>query len=142
MATRGQSPDPLRAFVGFGCSYRGKYFGGFDPHGAEVSSRSIEKKRPGLVGIEFSNLDYRDVTIPRGSLVYCDIPYERTEKYAVGKFDHAAFWSWAKQESRRSTIVVSEYHRNVTDKPILATRDSMRFISRIPTPTTEALVLL
>lgn len=142
MATRGQAPDPLRAFVGFGCSYRGKYFGGFDPRGAAVSVRAIEKKRPHLTGVEFTSLDYREVPIPARSLVYCDIPYESTEGYSVGKFDHAEFWHWAERQSRRSTIVVSEYHRNVIHRNVIATCESIRTISRAAAPTTEALVLV
>lgn len=37
--------------------------------------------------------DYRAVTIPRGGVVYCDIPYKGTAKY-LNEFDHDAFYEW------------------------------------------------
>lgn len=37
--------------------------------------------------------DYRAVTIPRGAVVYCDIPYKGTSGY-IGGFDHEAFYEW------------------------------------------------
>ena len=37
--------------------------------------------------------DYRAVTIPRGGVVYCDIPYNGTSGY-IGGFDHEAFYEW------------------------------------------------
>ena len=37
--------------------------------------------------------DYRAVTIPRGGVVYCDIPYKGTGGY-IGGFDHEAFYEW------------------------------------------------
>ena len=37
--------------------------------------------------------DYRDVTIPRWGVVYCDIPYKGTSGY-IGGFDHEAFYEW------------------------------------------------
>ena len=37
--------------------------------------------------------DYRDVTIPVGGVVYCDIPYKGTSGY-IGGFDHEAFYEW------------------------------------------------
>lgn len=52
-----------------------------------------------------SNLDYREVPIPENSVVYCDPPYEGTTGYG-NKFDHAAFWEWAR--SREFPVFVSE----------------------------------
>ena len=37
--------------------------------------------------------DYRAVTIPRGGVVYCDIPYKGRGGY-IGGFDHEAFYEW------------------------------------------------
>lgn len=37
--------------------------------------------------------DYRDVTIPVGGVVYCDIPYNGTSGY-IGGFDHDSFYEW------------------------------------------------
>ena len=43
--------------------------------------------------IQVLKCDYRAVTIPRGGVVYCDIPYKGTSGYLVG-FDHEAFYEW------------------------------------------------
>lgn len=141
-ATRGQAPDPLRAFAGFGCSYRGGYFGGYDPHGAGPARRAILKKAPLIAGVEFSCLDYREVEIPDRTLIYCDIPYQGTTQYGV-RFDHAAFWEWAEQTSRSHPVIVSEYARNAGSRRVLATRSSTCFMSDKHTiPTQEVLILL
>lgn len=145
MATRGQAPDPLRAFVGFGCSYRGKYFGGFDPSYSQgPSQRSVAEKADLITGVRFTSGDFRRVRIPKRSLVYCDIPYQSTEKYSVGKFPHDEFCDWAEQTSRTNPVVVSEYHRNVAHRNVIATRESVSFMKSVHhgTPTLEALVLL
>lgn len=141
-ATRGQTPDPLRAFAGFGCSYRGKYFGGYDPDGAGKARRSIQAKAPLIAGVEFHCLDYREVKIPDRTLIYCDIPYRGTTQYGV-RFDHDAFWRWAETRSRTNPIVVSEYARNAGAYHVLASRRSTCLMSdRHTIPTEEVLLLL
>ena len=117
-----QSKDDLalKAFVGFGCSFAGKWWGGFakSNHGQDYclcAFNSTMKKAKNLDTVVFSALDYRNVPIPHGALVYCDIPYKGTTQYsAVGAFDHEAFYSWMKLQ-RDCTILVSEYAQNVPD---------------------------
>lgn len=46
-----------------------------------------------LERIQVLKCDYRAVTIPSGSVVYCDIPYKGTSGY-IGGFDHEAFYEW------------------------------------------------
>ena len=46
-----------------------------------------------LERLQVLKCDYRDVTIPSGSIVYCDIPYNGTSGY-IGGFDHEAFYEW------------------------------------------------
>lgn len=145
MSTRGQTPHPLRAFIGFGCSYRWKYFGGYDPNASQgPSQRAVAIKAPQLAGVEFHSGDYRAVRIPSRSLIYCDIPYQATAGYTVGKFDHSAFWDWAEQTSRKTPVLVSEYLHNVQHRNVIATRESVSFMKSVHrgTPTTEAIVLL
>lgn len=52
--------------------------------------------------------DYRNVLIPKGALIYCDIPYCNTDcdGYGGGAFDHDAFYEWALQQDN---IFISEY---------------------------------
>lgn len=107
-------------FIGFGCSFAGKWFGGY----ASSDSRnyclnahnSTMKKIEKLKDVEFYNLDYFKVDIPSKSLVYCDIPYRNTTQYCkdeVGVFNHDEFYKWAKDNSDKYDIYISEYKKNV-----------------------------
>lgn len=50
--------------------------------------------------------DYRQVSIPDCSLIYCDIPYSSTNCGKYDGFDHAAFYEWAAEQDN---IFISEY---------------------------------
>lgn len=61
-------------------------------------------------GLQITNLDYRAVPIstpPENTLIYCDIPYQGTEEYKHGGFDHDAFFEWCRQSPYK--IYVSSY---------------------------------
>ena len=56
--------------------------------------------------------------IPKGSLVYCDIPYRNTTQYCkseVGEFNHEEFYEWVKSNSDKYNIYIGEYKKNVPD---------------------------
>lgn len=58
--------------------------------------------------IEVSNLDYRAINISPNSVIYCDIPYANTKKYANGiDFDYEKFYRWCK--TRTVPVYVSSY---------------------------------
>lgn len=59
-----------------------------------------------LQHLKVSVSDYRDVSIPEGAVIYCDIPYCATSGYTVS-FDHAAFYEWAHRQTQ--PIYISEY---------------------------------
>lgn len=90
--------DPVLAgFVGFGCSFGGKWFGGYarDKVGtnhAAQSKKSLLRDMATLSEAEFSCRDYREVPIPKNAVVYADPPYNNTTGYSVGKFDSEEFW--------------------------------------------------
>ena len=73
---------------------------------------NIEKQIPKLNGIEFVNLDYKEVIIPNNSIVYCDIPYENTKQYSTSKgFNHSEFWDYARKLSTEGhSVFISEYN--------------------------------
>jgi DNA adenine methylase len=73
---------------------------------------NIEKQIPKLNGIEFVNLDYKDVLIPKKSIIYCDIPYENTKQYSTSKgFNHFEFWDYARKLSTEGhSVFISEYN--------------------------------
>jgi DNA adenine methylase len=106
--------DPLLAFVGFGCSFSGKYFGGYarssDRNYAKNAKNSLLKKFKFLDGVEFKCENYLNLR-PENSLIYCDPPYFGTTQYDYCKdFDHELFWGimeqWKKQGNK---VIVSEY---------------------------------
>jgi DNA adenine methylase len=90
-------PSALRAFAGFGCSFGGKWFGGYarsgDRNYALNAHNSVMKKSAGMTGT-ISCRDYRDYRPSARSLVYCDPPYADTTGYTgVDAFDSDEFWS-------------------------------------------------
>lgn len=114
-------PSWLLAFVGFGCSFAGRYFEGYARGGTQNYARgantSINKKHLTMQDVKFINLNYSEVQIPENSFIYCDIPYlSSTKKYSVGSFNHEAFYKYAKQKQSEGHIVyVSEYGHNVPE---------------------------
>lgn len=105
-------------FVGFCCSYGGKFFGGFargcDNKGnqrnyAAEQKRNLLKQAPKLAGIDFRYSDYKDLEIPPASIIYCDPPYWNTTKYK-SKFDHTEFWDWCRLKIKEGhQVFISEY---------------------------------
>ena len=61
-----------------------------------------------LPNAEFTCLDYRDVNIPNGSIVYADPPYANTTTYQGQKFDSKAFWEYMRQISKHNQVFISE----------------------------------
>jgi len=105
----------LVGYVGFNLSYGGKWWGGYSRdklgkrnYGME-SYNNVLKQAPKLKGIEFTNLDYRDVIIPIGSIVYCDIPYYGTTGYK-GKFNYDSFYSFCREIGKTNKIFISEFN--------------------------------
>lgn len=112
-------PPELVGFVGFGCSFSGKWFGGYargatnkgEPRNyCAESKRNLLSQVPLLAGVRFSCGPYTTMPLPRNSVIYCDPPYAGTVKYATGGFDSAQFWQWCVDRSAEGHIVfVSEY---------------------------------
>ena len=113
---------PLAGFVGFGCSYAGRWFEGYARSGernfclnAKNSNLKILQK---IQDVVFYNEDYKDVDIPIGSLVYCDIPYKDSKPYSkkeVGIFNYNEFYQWVRDNSDKYDIYISEYKHNVPE---------------------------
>lgn len=97
----------------------------------KAAGKSLPSARPTLIGIEqskefernnritsidsisnivFQNLDYHQLDIPEGAVVYCDPPYEGTDGYEI-EFDHEEFWDWCRTvSSNGNKVFVSEYN--------------------------------
>jgi len=116
-ANRERCPDdPLTAFIGFGLSFAGKWFGGYARGGerrnyAANAASSLKKKLRGLAGVRWHAGDYRTCPLPPGAVIYCDPPYAGTTQYgAVAAFDWNVFWAWCLARHREGfAVFVSEY---------------------------------
>lgn len=56
--------------------------------------------------VNFSSLDYQKVSFTENDIIYCDPPYENTEKYKNG-INHTDFLEWAL--SQKESVFISEY---------------------------------
>lgn len=119
-AKSGECEVYLKAFIGFGCSFSGKYFGGYARAGernyALNAKNSLLRKHKTMGDVQFICGEYVDIFLPENSLIYCDIPYRGTTSYSTGHFDHKRFYACAKEwKDRGHTVLVSEYAGNVPD---------------------------
>lgn len=106
----------LRALVGFGCSYSGKWFGGYARSGERNyclnAVHSLQRKSKFFGGIEFHYKDYRNWE-PIDFLIYSDPPYRNHTKIHGNKFNSDEFWDVMRRWSKRNTVVISEYEAPV-----------------------------
>jgi DNA adenine methylase len=108
----------LVAFVGFGCSYSGKWFGGYARGNSNKgvprnycleSKKNILKQKEGLEGIVIENKNYLDLEIPANSIIYCDPPYLNTVKYK-DSINYDEFWNWIRELFKKGhKVYISEY---------------------------------
>lgn len=110
-------PLELVGFVGFACSWGGKWWGGYahDATGRNYAAegvRSLEAKLERMPQTTFLYGSYDEVHPTHAPmLIYCDPPYAGTTGYdAAGTWNASQFWGvaqgWADQGH---TIFVSEY---------------------------------
>jgi len=118
-----KSPNALKAFVGFGCSFGGKYFSAFAQKYTgskkedflQAAKNSINKLRPYIQNVKFRCTSY-DKLKPKNKLIYCDPPYKfkrfpvkyrnNVKKYDV--FDTNKFWKIMRKWSMNNINVISE----------------------------------
>lgn len=103
-------------YVGFNCSFKGKFFNGYAGYVKHVDRdyqleklRNIQKQLPLLQDVTFTSFDYYTMQIS-DSIVYCDPPYANTTEYK-DIFDSKLFFEWARNISifRNNTVFISEY---------------------------------
>jgi DNA adenine methylase len=95
---------PTIGFVGVGCSYAGKWFGGYargdGRNFASESKKALLKKLPRISDVTFIHGDYHNPLsqLPLGKgIIYCDPPYKGVTGYGGNKFDHAAYYDWVRK---------------------------------------------
>lgn len=110
---------PLVSFIGYGCSYSGKWFGGYargndnkgNPRNYCLESKNnIMNQSHILKDVLFIHSSYDELEIPDNSIIYCDPPYENTTSYK-DKFNHSKFWQWCRDMANKGhKVFVSEYN--------------------------------
>lgn len=123
----------LTGFVGFGCSFGGKWFGGYarnktNTNYALQSKRSLLKDMETLMNAEFTCQDYRDVPLPKDCIIYADPPYNNTTGYSREIFNSNEFWEYARNASKNHLIFISEQAApddfiSIWEKPFTRTLD-------------------
>ena len=114
---KADSSDPLTAFAGVGCSFSGKWFGGYarnkrGDNYAAACAHSLLKKMTMLKGVDWRCGDYRQIEYPPGAVIYCDPPYQGTTGYvgAGGEFNWPLFWSFCREKAKLGhKVFISEY---------------------------------
>ncbi|HBD92547.1 MAG TPA: adenine methyltransferase [Spirochaetia bacterium] len=111
-------PNYLVGFVGFGCSFSGKWFGGYargNGSNGEKRNYCLESKKNILNQFEkikeiiILNKNYWELDIPENSIIYCDPPYEGTTKYK-DDFNHEKYWNWVREMINKGhEVFCSEY---------------------------------
>ena len=139
-AVRASPASPLRGFVGFGCSFGGKWWGGYarskcngNDYYARHASKSVNeiaRLLPPHVPGTLRRASYEEWTplVTRETVVYADPPYANTTKYK-GAFDHGEFWRrmghWT---DIGASVFVSEYNAPIGWSPIW-TKEQRRKVS-------------
>jgi DNA adenine methylase len=121
-AKAGKFDPALTAFIGFGCSFGGKWFAGYarSRPGTRWGKDHVTGCRASLLekfidlhGVRFFHSDYKDAPIHiDNALIYCDPPYAGTEGYDGVKlpFSIVEFWRHVRRWGNQGhTVIISEY---------------------------------
>lgn len=124
----------LAGFVGFACSFGGRFFEGYarshktTRNYAKEGKIALLRDNEYLKKVKFLCMDYKDVLLPDGCIVYADPPYYGTKQYNNRKFDTNRFWEYAREVSKTHLIFISELSApedfvSIWQKPITRTLD-------------------
>ena len=102
----------LTGFAGFGCSFGGKFFGGYarnrtNRNYAMESKKSLMRDKKHWNNIDFICRDYKDVKLPDRCVIYADPPYNNTTGYKT-RFNSDEFWDYAREISKNHLMFISE----------------------------------
>ena len=118
-ANKEDYPDWYLGLVGFCASFGAKYFGGYARDSKSDNSgkwsagaiRNLKKQLPNIKDVKFVNADFNALPLDKikNYVIYCDIPYRGTTKYATETFPYEDFYEWVKAASVHNTVLISEY---------------------------------
>lgn len=122
----------LKAFVGFGCSFAGRYFGGYarcsrgTNYAGEAKRGALRKASTFRPSDRFLFGSYETISVEGPHVIYCDPPYVGTTPYSgQPKWDADRFWEWARDQGRKGhTVLISEY--SAPDWAVLVSEFSTR----------------
>lgn len=150
---KNQDKEPwLAGFVGFACSFAGKWWGGYardktDGNYALRGHNSILKKMKNLQTAQFTCRDFIELDYSN-SLIYADPPYKNTTQYCkslLGAFPYEEFLDWARRQNNKegNKVLISEYKHNVPEDGVIVleipSRTSIRDKEGNVIETTEVL---
>lgn len=139
------APSALRGFVGFGSSFRGKWFGGYDDThwdtywkrqtkpALRAAWESVSRDAVAFRSATIICADYKDHVVSPGHVVYCDPPYAETLGYSgTDAFNSSLFWDTARRWAKTGAlVVVSESHAPVDWRPYASrTRKAMLRVAK------------
>ena len=120
-----KSPNSLKAFIGFGMSFGGRYFGAFatkylgnkKEDFLKEMVNSLKRIGPKIQRpkVKFTNSKYQ-VLRPTNKFIYCDPPYHynkypikyRTDTKRYDEFDNDEFWDMMRKWSKSNLVIISE----------------------------------
>lgn len=111
----------ITLWAGIGCSYGGKWFGGYIsdynenrrlkngrlPNHQIESRNSVLKQSSLIQDVDFICDSYENLEF-NNCLIYCDPPYKDTTKYK-DNFNHDKFYDWCRKQSKNNLVFISEY---------------------------------
>ncbi len=121
-------PSPHRGYVGYQCSWGGKWFRGYARNGyASLYGNYANRGIAGTLRVanackaaSYAWADYRAFRPNHNWIVYCDPPYLGTEPISHRRFDTPAFWrlmdAWS---DLGATVLVSEQQAPDGWQPVL-----------------------
>lgn len=108
-------PSALRGFIGYGCSFGGKFFGGYARSGnrnyAANAANSAIKQAPLLRRVSLLTSTYEAMPFGKVDTIYCDPPYKGTTRCGSSDdFNSDSFFEWCIERVKRGcTVFVSEF---------------------------------
>ena len=120
-----ESPSAYKAFVGFGMSFGGRFFGAYSQKylGEKKEDfckemvNSLKRTQPLIKRkvVSFTNKNYQSLQ-PENKFIYCDPPYKQA-KYPIkyrrdvkyyDVFDTEEFWEIMRKWSKNNIVLISE----------------------------------
>lgn len=134
--------DPMTAYVGYGMSFGGKWFGGYARNG-RGTNYAINAKRSLLLkaSLLLRACNYEDVTGP--GVYYLDPPYAgRTKAHGVD-FDSGRFWDYTRERVGEATVFITEFTAPDDFVPIYSFGDTVvrHYAGRVSDGTAERIFM-